>query len=242
MKLELYNPSIFKDVFSCISHIIDECKVEYDNLGMKIRALDKSHITFVTIDFKYTLFDSYEVPYPETIIIDTDEFNKILRRCKNTDTLKMETSDGALEVTFEGDATKHYKIRLIDNDYETPELPLLEMPVTITVPSNIVKDSLADIKIFSEHLEIRVDEDYLTITGDGMKGSGEIKCLHGEHITEYVESKFSIEKLTDIFRCSKISETVKMNIGNAMPLTLTFELVSGDGEVSFLLAPRIESE
>ena len=242
MKLELYNPSIFKDVFSCISHIIDECKVEYDNLGMKIRALDKSHITFVTIDFKYTLFDSYEVPYPETIIIDTDEFNKILRRCKNTDTLKMETSDGALEVTFEGDATKHYKIRLIDNDYETPELPPLEMPVTITVPSNIVKDSLADIKIFSEHLEIRVDEDYLTITGDGMKGSGEIKCLHGEHITEYVESKFSIEKLTDIFRCSKISETVKMNIGNAMPLTLTFELVSGDGEVSFLLAPRIESE
>ena len=242
MKLELYNPSIFKDVFSCISHIIDECKVEYDNLGMKIRALDKSHITFVTIDFKYTLFDSYEVPYPETIIIDTDEFNKILRRCKNTDTLKMETSDGALEVTFKGDATKHYKIRLIDNDYETPELPPLEMPVTITVPSNIVKDSLADIKIFSEHLEIRVDEDYLTITGDGMKGSGEIKCLHGEHITEYVESKFSIEKLTDIFRCSKISETVKMNIGNAMPLTLTFELVSGDGEVSFLLAPRIESE
>ena len=67
MKLELYNPSIFKDVFDTISHIVDECKLEFTNLGLTINALDKSHITFISLDFKYDLFDSYQVPDNETL-------------------------------------------------------------------------------------------------------------------------------------------------------------------------------
>ena len=83
MKLELYNPSIFKEVFDCISHIVDECKLEFSNFGLTINALDKSHITFISLDFKYDLFDTYEVPENESVLIDTVEFIKVLKRCKN---------------------------------------------------------------------------------------------------------------------------------------------------------------
>jgi DNA polymerase III sliding clamp (beta) subunit (PCNA family) len=61
-------------------------------------------------------------------------------------------------------------------------------------------------------------------------------------VTEYVESGFSIEKLIDIFRCSKLSESVGIEIGNDIPLTLRFELPAGDGYIQFLLAPKIEWE
>ena len=145
MKLELYNPSIFKDVFSCISHIVDECKLEFSNFGLTINALDKSHITFISLDFKYGLSDTYEVPENETILIDTVQFINVLNRCKNDDTLKMETNEGNLILTFEGDSTKTFKLRLIDNEYETPQPPSIEYPVSVSVPSNLIKDTFSDI-------------------------------------------------------------------------------------------------
>ncbi|MBQ3969274.1 MAG: hypothetical protein II685_02165, partial [Clostridia bacterium] len=45
-------------------------------------------------------------------------------------------------------------------------------------------------------------------------------------IREYVQSAYSIEKFTDIFRASKLSETVELGIGNDQPITITFKLVT----------------
>ena len=242
MKLELYNPSIFKDVFDCISHIVDECKLEFTNFGLTINALDKSHITFISLDFKYDLFDTYEVPNPETILIDTVEFIKVLKRCKNDEVMKIATDNNNLILTFEGDSTRKYNLRLIDQEYETPKPPSIDYPLTITAPSNLIKDTLGDLKLFNENFKISVDEDYLRLYTDGMKGSTEMKYLHGSNINEYVQSAYSIEKFVDIFRASKLTETVELGLGNDLPVTITFKLVSGDGSVSFLLAPRLEEQ
>ena len=242
MRLELYNPSIFKEVFDCISHIVDECKLEFTNFGLTINALDKSHITFISLDFKYHLFDTYEVPENETILIDTVEFIKVLKRCKNDEIMKIATDNNNLILTFEGESTRNYNLRLIDNEYETPKPPRVEYPVTITAPSNLIKDTLSDMKLFSENFKISVDEDYLRLYTEGMKGSTEMKYLHGSNINTYVKSGYSIEKFMDIFRASKLTETVELGLGNDLPVTITFKLVSGDGSVSFLLAPRLEEQ
>lgn len=242
MKLELYNPSIFKEVFDCISHIVDECKLEFTNFGLTINALDKSHITFISLDFKYHLFDTYEVPENETILIDTVEFIKVLKRCKNDEIMRIATDNNNLILTFEGESTRNYNLRLIDNEYETPKPPSIDYPLTIEVPSNLIKDTLSDMKLFSENFRISVDEDYLRLYTEGMKGATEMKYLHGSNITEYVESGYSIEKFVDIFRASKLTETVELGLGNDLPVTITFKLVSGDGSVSFLLAPRLEEQ
>jgi proliferating cell nuclear antigen len=242
MRVELYNPSIFKEVFDCISHIVDECKLEFSNFGLTINALDKSHITFISLDFKYDLFDTYEVPENESVLIDTVEFIKVLKRCKNDEIMRIQTDNNNLILTFEGESTRKYNLRLIDNEYETPKPPSIDYPLTIEVPSNLIKDTLSDMKLFSENFKISVDEDYLRLYTEGMKGATEMKYLHGSNIQQYVESGYSIEKFVDIFRASKLTETVELGLGNDLPVTITFKLVTGDGQVSFLLAPRLEAQ
>ena len=242
MKLELYNPSIFKEVFDCISHIVDECKLEFSNFGLTINALDKSHITFISLDFKYHLFDTYEVPENETILIDTVEFIKVLKRCKNDDILKLETDESNLILTFEGESTRKYNLRLIDNEYETPKPPSIDYPVSISVPSELIKDTLGDLKLFNENFKISVDEDYLRLYTDGQFGDTEMKYLHGSNINTYVQSGYSIEKFIDIFRASKLSKEVVLNLGNDLPVTISFIIGVGDGRVAFLLAPRLEEQ
>ena len=244
MKLESYNPSILKDTFEAIGHIIDECELTCTSEGITINALDKSHITFIQLEYHKTLFDEYEAA-DEQLLVDTNELMKILKRCKNQDIRTFESNENNLIITMKGESTKKFKLRLIDQEYNTPVPPSIDYPVRLEVPSELIKDSLDDCKIYGENIVFTVDEDYLHIcssTSDGLFGDTHIKYIHGEHIQQVCRSSYSIEKLQDIFRASKISKTCHLNLGNDLPLTVTFKLLSDDGEISFLLAPRIEAD
>lgn len=243
MKFESYNPSILKDTFEAISHIIDECELTCTNDGITINALDKSHITFIELNYKKTLFDEYEAEN-EQLLIDTNELMKILKRCKNQDILTFESNENNLIITMKGESTKRFKLRLIDQEYNTPVPPTIDYPVILEVPSELIKDSLEDCNIYGENIVFTVDEDYLHIcssTSDGLFGDTHIKYIHGENIREAVRSSYSIEKLKDIFRASKISKTCELMLGDSLPLTVKFKLPGDDGLIGFLLAPRIEA-
>ena len=45
-----------------------------------------------------------------------------------------------------------------------------------------------------------------------------------------------------MLKADKFSQTAVLRLGNDMPLNLAMKMVSDEGELSFLLAPRIESE
>ena len=244
MKFESYNPSILKDTFEAIGHIIDECELTCTSEGITINALDKSHITFIQLEYKKTLFDEYEAEN-ESLLIDTNELMKILKRCKNQDILTFQSDENNLIITMQSESTKKFKLRLIDQEYKTPVPPMIDYPVCLEVSSELIKDSLEDCNIYGENIVFTVDEDYLHIcsnTASGVFGDTHIKYIHGENIRQVCRSSYSIEKLKDIFRASKISKTCMLCLGDDLPLTVKFKLVGDDGEIGFLLAPRIEAE
>ena len=243
MKLESYNPSILKDTFEAIGHIVDECELTCTSEGITINALDKSHITFIQLEYRKTLFDEYEAT-DESLLVDTNELMRILKRCKNNDILSLQTDENNLIITMKCESTKTFKLRLIDQEYHTPVPPSIDYPVGLEVPSELIKDSLEDCKLYGENLIFTIDEDYLHIcssTSTGEFGDTHIKYLHGENIRQVCRSSYSIEKLKDIFRASKLSKTCILMLGDNLPLTVNFSLPSDDGGISFLLAPRIEA-
>ena len=242
MELELSNPSVFKEAFDTISYIVDDIKLDFMREGMFVCALDKSHTTFLELGFNYHLFDSYECSEPVSVYIDTNNFSKILKRCKNTDILKLSIDDGNIILVFEGDATRRYKIRVIDDEYESPQPPIVEAPVKINVPSKLIIDSLKDLSLFAENLKIICDQDYLKISAEGSMGDSLIKYIHGDNVTGEYSSSFTIKMLEDIFRASKLSENVQLELGQDIPLQVNFELVTGDGYLKFLLAPRLNQD
>ena len=88
-----------------------------------------------------------------------------------------------------------------------------------------------------------LDEDYFIISSEGQNGNAEIKYLQGENVDRIVQSNFSIEKLQDILKANKFTEECILNIGDDVPLQLVMNLVTGDGKLGYLLAPRLnESE
>lgn len=241
-KAELSNPNILKTSFDAISSIVDEVQIQTDSEGFRLDALDRSHITFVHLELKASLFDEFVCDEPEKINIDTDEFMKVLKRSKSTDRVIMSLDEGNFIITFEGEAKRTFKIRLIDIEYESPTPPQLNSPTQFEIPFNLLKDSIQDMDLFSDKITLMVDSEKFIASAEGEFGDANIEYLHGEKIDTEAKSVFSLEKIREMLKADKFSEMAIINLGTDIPLYLTLRRVSGDGELSFLLAPRIESE
>ncbi len=200
-KAELSNPNILKTSFDAISSIVDEVQIQTDSEGIRLDALDRSHITFVHLELKASLFDEFICDEPEKINIDTDEFVKVLKRSKSDDRVIMSLDEGNFIITFEGgEAKRTFKIRLIDIDQEPPSPPKLDHPTQFEIPFALLKDSIADIDIFSDKISLKVDNEYFRAGAEGEFGDANIEYLHGEKIETDAKSVFHLKKLE---KCSK---------------------------------------
>lgn len=243
MKMELINNDIFKHCFESVSRIVDEVTCDVDSEGFHMEAIDRSHICFVSLNLTYDLFDTFECEAPERLCLDTNEFMQILKRMKKNDVLGLSVDENNLIINLMGEVEKTFKIRLIDIDYDAPKSPNLELPVGVEMESNLLKDALGDMDLFGDSLTIEIDTDYVYIYTNGEFGDANFKYLHGETgITENVKSSYSIPKLKDIFSASKFSDTVKIMLGNDMPVKFEFHTIGEDGILGFLLAPKINQE
>lgn len=241
-KAELSDSNILKTSFDAISSIVDEVQIQTDSEGLRLEALDRSHITYVHLELKSSLFDTYICDEPEKINIDTDELMKVLKRSKSNDRVLLTLDEGSFIITFEGEATRTFKIRLIDMEYETPVPPEIEYPTKIEVPFSLLKDSINDIDIFSDKIALTVNEEKLIAAAEGDFGDASIEYIHGERITTSVKSLFSLEKIREMLKADKFSDIAEIRLGDDMPLNLSLVMVTGDGELSFLLAPRLETD
>ena len=242
MKFELYNNSIFKECFLTIGEIIDEIVLECDSEGIRCNALDKSHITFVSLELNAALFDDYSCPTPERVVVDSNELIKILKRMKPADVLHGEVTDSHFILRFEGDSSRTFKSALIDAEYDSAVPPRIDHPVCVELPSELLETFLDDLLLFGENILFIVDEDYLICRGEGELGDSESKYLHGVNVSAVVRSKFSIAKIKAMMKAKKVSKNVSLYLGDDLPCSVVF--VSDDSccRLKFLLAPRLEEE
>lgn len=241
-KAELSDSNILKTSFDAISSIVDEVQIQTDSEGMRLEALDRSHITFVHLELKSSLFDEYICDEPEKINIDTDELMKVLKRSKSDDRVLMTLDEGNFIITFEGEATRTFKIRLIDMEYETPVPPQIEYPTKFEVPFTLLKDSINDIDVFSDKISLKVGPEKFVAAAEGDFGDASIEYIHGEKIETEVKSLFSLDKIREMLKADKFSDIAEIMLGDDMPLNLSLVMITGDGELSFLLAPRLETD
>jgi proliferating cell nuclear antigen len=241
-KAVLSDSNILKTSFDAISSIVDEVQMQADTEGLKLDALDRSHITFVHLELKSGVFDMYSCDEPLKINVDTEELMKVLKRGKSDDMLELDVDESNLIINFEGEARRTFKIHLIDIEYEPPTPPQLEYPTEFEIPFTLLKNSIQDIDIVSDKISLIVDEDKFIASAEGEFGDATIEYLHGEKIEDNAKSVFSLEKIKEMLKADKFSEAVVLRLGNDMPLNLSLKMASDEGELSFLLAPRIESE
>ena len=241
MKLETSTKD-FQTIMEVTDKLLSEIKLECDNDGIRFSGLDKSHICFIKVDFDKSYFESYLCEKPETLIVDTGDFLNVLKRMKLDDRLIIESKEDSLIVKFEGEATRTFRIYLIDAEYDTPMMPTLSYPnEDLEVSFKYWIDSLKDCKLYDQKVKLLLGEAQLYLICNGDKGSYE-SVYELDNVVNGCQSSFSIDFLERFNALGRVSNMVYLSLGDNMPLTLRVKDLLESLSVTLLLAPRIEAE
>ena len=243
-KAEISRINEFKSIIDGVSRIVDEIVLETDSEGIRAKALDRSHISFIGFDLKSTFFDTYDISEPEKINVDMDQIYNILKRAKKDDTLELRTdAENNIIFTFIGESRRQFKIHQIDMEYTSPEPPEIDTVVNkLSIPFHILKETMDDINMVGDKVNLKVTDTELIFSSFGNFSDVESKYIHGEKIdlTGTVESNYSIEFINYLLKVNKVSNNIEMSLSSDTPLLLY--LINDDVNVNFLLAPRLERE
>ena len=178
--------------------------------------------------------------------LDLDRFNTILKRAGTSDkiSLALDEETNSLRIKFENTSTRTFNQPLIGVSEEELKVPNLDFPSIVELSPSIISEAIKDADIISDHVTLKVDSGFLYVLAKGDLGNVEVKVAKDEAVQfeaeKEAQSMFSIEYLKDMVKASDVANSVRILIGDNLPVKMEF--LAPSARLSFLLAPRIESD
>ncbi len=247
VKAKLEDVTVLKDAIQTISSLISEGKFTVKSDGLHMAATDPTMVTMVDFTLAKEAFTTYEFEKEETLGMNIDNLNSIIKRASNSETITIETQESKCAITLHGDTTRTFSLPLLNLDNtQTPDVDNLDFTTTIDVKSEALKTGIGDASVVGESITFRTTENSVILEAKGDNSTAQFTIdantdsllnLEGES----VKSSFSLGYLSKAMRAEKIADTVTIKLGNDFPLKLEFNAPE-KCQLHFVLAPRIEEE
>ena len=241
---------VWKTCIGAMVNLIEEAAFKFTEEGVRMKAMDPSHVALVDFELPAQAFGEYRVKQPKVLGINLTEMNKIMARAKAEDELIIELDEekNRLALTFKGASTRKFSLPLIDvSEAELPE-PKLQFTATADVAAGVIQDGLKDAEIVGDNVKFELNEDGFFLFAESEKGTTELNVHKGDvalprlNVKQASHAMYNIKYLSDIAKAASSSETITINLGMDLPIQLDFPIAEGKGKLRFLLAPRIEAE
>ena len=142
-----------------------------------------------------------------------------------------------------------YTLALIDPDSirQEPDIPDLDLPAEIVLEGSQLNRGITAADMVSDHIALRVDpdEEAFYIEAEGDTDDVDLK-LDSDDLIDLTagaaDSLFSLDYLKDMNKAIPKSTEVTAELGEEFPVKLHYEFAEGLGQVTYMLAPRIQSE
>jgi proliferating cell nuclear antigen len=127
-----------------------------------------------------------------------------------------------------------------------PTLPELELPASVTVDRDTLRQGVKAADLVADHVGLRIDpdEEVFRIDAEGDTDSVDfrIDADDWEAVTlAEASSLFSLDYMKKIVRTIPAGTAVTIDFGTEFPAMLSYDIGDGDGSMIRMLAPRIET-
>ena len=249
-KAKIENAKLWRNLLSAISTLIEEADFNTTEEGIKLRAMDPSHVAMVDFILEKTAFDEYSCDKSNAIRINIDSMLRLLRRIKSNETLEITFNEDIKKMSFilKGKVTKKFIIPTLDPTGEQVPTPKVTFNCKIKIAVAELKEIMEDVQAVSDHVKLEAKENKLLISASSEISSANIEVNKESDIlldTEFKEiaiSTYNLNYLTEMIKAgSALSETAIVEFSTNMPIKIEFE-ISERGKLAYYLAPRIEVE
>ena len=234
-----------KDSIDSISTLVDEAKFRVSTEGISVRAVDPANVAMVSFDLAKDAFDSFEATEGE-LGIDLTKLNGIMEMADKADNIELELDENAhkLVVKMRGLA---YTMSLLDPSSirKEPKVPALDLPAHIVIRGEDIKRAIKAAEKVSDYMSMGVRGDVFFMEAEGDTDKVLVE-MRKDQLIDFqpaeVRSLFSLDYLEDISKIVEKSNEVTLDLGKDYPTKIRLKIADDHGDVSYMLAPRVESE
>ena len=242
MLLKLDHPKLFSEIIGIISELVLEVRLKVSKEGLSLIAIDPANVAMVSFKLPNTAFSEIEVENKEVLGVSLESLKAVLRRVKAGSVLVITKEENELKLLIKDRVTKEFNLALIDVEGEEKEIPNLEFKSKIEMSSLDFSETIEDCAVVADSCSFISESNKFLIQARGSLNSFKSQFSSDELniVAENAHSKYSLEYLQKMIKATKLTEKVKINFSDDYPLRLDF--ITPFLELSFILAPRVESE
>ncbi len=234
-----------KDTIESISTLVDEARFKLTADGVSVRAVDPANVAMVSLDLAKDAFDSFEATEGE-LGIDLTKLNGILEMADKNDKIELSLDETAHKLVIRMRELS-YTMSLLDPSSirKEPKVPALDLPAHIVIRGEDLKRAVRAAEKVSDYMSMGVRGEVFFMEAEGDTDNVQLEMTKDQLIdlkAGEAKSLFSLDYLTDISKIAGKTGEVSIDIGKDYPLKVRFKIAENHGDVSYMLAPRVESE
>ncbi|MCD6237083.1 MAG: proliferating cell nuclear antigen (pcna) [Thermoplasmata archaeon] len=236
---------IVKAIIDITSHLVNEAKFNITPKGLSLRAVDPAHVAMVDLNLKASAFEEYKADEME-LGIDLDKLGGILKLAGSGDSISLEYDENSNKLTIKiGNLIR--KMGVLDTaGMPDPKVPNLNLPARLTLKASELFQGVRASEAISDHVALTATTDAFELFAEGDTDTVNLKLpkdlLVDIEVPEKCKSLFSIDYFSNMVKPVKGDEPITIYLGNDNPIKMEFDFAEKNGHVTYLLAPRIESE
>ena len=252
LEVRTVQSSAFKTLIEAIKELLVDTCIEFDETGIKIVAMDSSHIVLVHLKLQADKFEYYHCPNKQVIGVNMLNFHKIIKTINSNDTLTLfveDTDYNTLGIKIESNLKNSkttYKLNLLDLDNSKISVDPVEFHSVITLPSADFQKICRDMNNIAEKVEIKNIDNQLIFTCKGefcnqttvLSDHEGINTITSKKAGEIVQGEFSLKYLVLFTKCTNLCNTVELYLKNDYPLITNWSCASL-GVLRLCLSPQV---
>ncbi|SNR62703.1 DNA polymerase sliding clamp [Halorubrum vacuolatum] len=243
----IVSASTLQDALDSVSVLVDECKIRLNEEELSIRAVDPANVGMVDLTLEAAAFESYSAD-GGVIGVNLARLEDIAGMAASGDLVHLELDEETRKLHIEIDGLS-YTLALIDPDSirQEPDIPELDLPAEVVVEGAQLNRGVKAADMVSDHIRLRVDEaeESFYIEAEGDTDDVDLKLTREDLIAFSpgpADSLFSLDYLKDMNKAIPADAEVTVELGEEFPVKLHYGFGQGLGQVTFMLAPRIQSD
>lgn len=236
---------VLKTMLDAVAPLVDEAKIQCTPEGLSLKAVDPAHVAMVELSIGKKAFVEYKATDMD-MGVDLDKLKDILKLAGSQDVIDVEYKEDAHRLVFKIGAVTR-RMALVDTaNMGDPKVPNLNLPNKVSVMAGQLKQGIRASEAVSDHIALVAQGKSFELIADGDTDQVNLKLEGDDLVTiqapEKSRSLFSLDYFSNMAKVVGDGIAITLHLGTDYPVKLEFDIADGAGHITYLLAPRIESE
>jgi proliferating cell nuclear antigen len=253
LEIKTVQASTFKQIVDALKEILIDVNMEFDESGMKIVALDNTHVVLVHLRLDAERFESFYCEKKMFVGINVIKLNMLMKTITNNDmlTLYVDREDpNRLGIRIENSEKKTrtvYKLNMLDLNVDNIHIPPAELDTVISLNSQELQRIVRDMSHLADVMEIRVVGNQLCFSCKGDAATQETVLSLDRNDTTIlkhsdphtiIQGVYSLKYLSSFCKCAALCPNVEVALKNSFPIILVYQ-ISSLGSIRLCLAEQV---